>query len=249
MRAKWRGYAYQVRGKSHELDGIPGEDRVRFVFRNGVKVLCLADGAGSARYSADGAEAVVDAGCEFAIANFGSGTGASRIVDVDALHAQLIARLNGTASRLACGLKDLASTFLCVVITEDFFVAVHIGDGSIGAQRNGQLEVLTQPDNGDFANVTTFVTSKNAVASAQVVSGDIKDYSGFILMSDWTADSLYDYDLGSLARACRTLLRILADAPTYEVANPAYKKELKQIMDLQIRARTDDDCSIGMLAR
>ena len=37
--------------------------------------------------------------------------------------------------------------------------------------------------------------------------------------------------------------------PTYAVANPAYKKELKRIMDLQIREATDDDCSIGLLAR
>ena len=154
-----------------------------------------------------------------------------------------------TAVRLDCELKDLASTFLCVALTEESFFAAHIGDGVIGAERDGELEVVTAPDNGEFANVTTFVTSRDAASSMQVVHGDLGGYTGFVLMSDGTADSLFNFERRALARACRTLFRILSDAPTYAVANPSYKKELKRIMDLQIREATDDDCSVGLLAR
>lgn len=249
MGGKWREFAYQVRGKSHVLDGKPGQDRFRYESRSGVKVLCLADGAGSAKFSEIGAQSVVAAGCDFAIALLQSGRGSLQTLDGNALHKHLIERLTETAARLGCDLKDLATTFLCVAITESFFVAVQIGDGVIGAQRNGELEMVTLPDNGEFANVTTFVTSKNAALSVQVVSGDIESYTGFILMSDGTADSLYNYEQRALARACRTLFRIVSEAPTNVVSNPAYKRELKRIMDLQIREGTDDDCSIGILAR
>ncbi len=249
MGGKWREYAYQVRGKSHVLDGKPGQDRFQYKSRNGVKVICIADGAGSAKFSEHGAQAVVNAGCNFAIDLLSAGHASTPSLDADLLHAYLVEELSKAAARLGCDIKDLASTFLCVAVTERFFVAVQIGDGVIGAERNMELEVVTLPDNGEFANVTTFVTSKDAASSMQVVSGEIEDYSGFILMSDGTADSLYNYESRALARACRALLRIVSDTPTYAVANPAHKKELKRIMDLQVREGTDDDCSIGILAR
>ncbi|RPF29042.1 PP2C family serine/threonine-protein phosphatase [Georgenia muralis] len=249
MGGRWREFAYQVRGKSHVLDGKPGQDRFRYESRSGVQVLCLADGAGSAKLAEHGAQAVVAAGCDFIVDLFESGRGWRGNLDGNALHAHLIEKLNGTAARIGCELKDLASTFLCVAVTEEFFVAAQIGDGVIGAERDGELELVTLPDNGEFPNVTTFVTSKNAVPSMQITKGELDGYNGFILMSDGTAESLYNYERRVLARACRTLFRIISDAPTYAVANPAYKKELKRVMDLQIREGTDDDCSIGILAR
>jgi hypothetical protein len=68
-------------------------------------------------------------------------------------------------------------------------------------------------------------------------------------MSDGTADSLFNFERGTVASACRTLFRIVSEAPTRSVANPAFRKDLQRIMDLQIREATDDDCSIGILAR
>lgn len=245
----WREFAYQVRGKSHVLDGKPGQDRFRYESRNGVRVLCLADGAGSAKYAEYGAQTVVNAGSEYVLRHVESRPRSKSNFDALALHNYLIERLNVTASRLECSLKDLASTFLCLIVTEVNFTAVQVGDGVIGAERHGALQLVTQPDNGEFANVTTFVTSRDANTSIQVFSDDLEGYTGFILMSDGTADSLFNYEHRTLARACHTLFRIVTEAPTRTVANPAYKRELKRIMDLQIREGTDDDCSIGILAR
>lgn len=249
MAERWREFVYQVRGKSHVLDGTPGQDRVRYESRNGVRVLCLADGAGSARFAEHGAQAVVDAGCGFMLGHFESGQGWNASVDGRNLHAHLIEKLGRTAERLGCEIRDLASTFLCIALTRHGFTSIQIGDGVIGAEHNGELELVTLPDNGEFANITTFVTSKNAVLSMQTAQGNLDGYTGFVVMSDGTADSLFNYEHRTLARACRILFRILSDAPTRTVSNPAHKKELKRIMDLQIREGTDDDCSIGMLIR
>lgn len=249
MGRRWREFAYQVRGKGHVLDGKPGQDRFKYEARHGIQVLCLADGAGSASHSEHGAQTVVSAGCDFVLDSLGPGQTTVKDLDGSTLLEHLLDKVRSAAVRLDCDPKDLASTFLCVALTEESFFAVQIGDGVIGAERDGELEVVTSPDNGEFANVTTFVTSRDAAASLQVVHGDLEGYSGFVLMSDGTADSLFNFERRLLARACKSLFRIVADAPTYAVANPAYKKDLKRIMDLQIREGTDDDCSIGLLVR
>jgi hypothetical protein len=242
MATRWREFAYQVRGKSHALDGRPGQDRFKYQVRHGIRVLCLADGAGSASHSEYGAQTVVSAACNFVIGHLTPGEITVENLDGRSLLAHITAQLRIAAVQLDCELKDLASTFLCVALSDTSFFAAHIGDGVIGAERDGNLEVITWPDNGEFANVTTFVTSADAAGSMQVVHGELEGYSGFVLMSDGTAESLFNYETRSLARACKTLFRIIADAPTY-------KKDLKRIMDLQIREATDDDCSIGLLAR
>lgn len=247
MGRKWREYAYHVRGKGHVLDDTPVQDRVKYESRNGVQALCLADGAGSASHSEHGAQTVVSAGCNFVIGALGGREGSVQSLDGSALLGYLIDQLSLTAARLRCDLRDLASTFLCVALVDRSFFVAHIGDGVIGAERDGELEVVTLPDNSEFANMTTFVTSKGAATSMRVVRGDLEGYSGFILMSDGTAESLFNFEHQTLARACRTLFRIVSDAPTRAVANPAFKKDLKRIMDLQIREATDDDCSIGIL--
>lgn len=249
MGRRWREFAYQVRGKSHVLDGRPGQDRFKYEARHGIQVLCLADGAGSANHSEHGAQTVVAAGCDFVLDCLGPGQKKIENLDGSAMLGHLLDQLKSTAVRLDCDLKDLASTFLCVALTDGSFFAAQIGDGVIGAEHHGELEVVTTPDNGEFANVTTFVTSRDAATSMQIVHGDLEGYSGFMLMTDGTAESLFNFEQRMLARACKTLFRIVADAPTYAVANPAYKKDLKRIMDLQIREATEDDCSIGILAR
>jgi serine/threonine protein phosphatase PrpC len=181
MGKRWREFAYQVRGKSHVLDGRPGQDRFKYEARHGIQVLCLADGAGSASHSEHGAQTVVAAGCDFVLDCLGPGQTKVEELDGRTILGHLLDQLNSAAVRLDCDLKDLASTFLCVALTDGSFFAAQIGDGVIGAERDGELEVVTSPDNGEFANVTTFVTSRDAAASMQIVHGDLEGYSGLAL--------------------------------------------------------------------
>lgn len=244
----FRSYNYQVRGKRHELSGIVGQDRTAYLSRSGIQVLCLADGAGSAKQAEFGAQRVVDAGCALFVDAgrdlFTMDDNEVRSMVMDTL----LSRLEETSHRLECTIKDLASTFLAVVVTDEDFMAVHIGDGVVGAEDEGRLVVLSAPDNGEFANETVFVTSRRAEASMRVVRGKTQGVTGFILMSDGTADSLHNQRGNALASACSKLMRIVADGPG-SGKNPEFKRQLRRIMDTQIRTRTDDDCAIGILAR
>lgn len=213
-------------------------------------MLCLADGAGSATHSAYGAQAVTYAGCALLAERFHDfAAGEDAAQAREQIVSGLQARLMETADRLGCAVTDLASTFLAVALSEDRFVIAHIGDGVIGYVKHGELKVASTPDNSEFANETTFVTSGGAAASLRLFRGSLEGVSGFILMSDGTSASLFDQRTKSLAPACAKLISMVSDAPTRRVKNPDHKKALMRVINNQIRAATKDDCSVGILGR
>jgi hypothetical protein len=213
-------------------------------------VLCLADGAGSAVQSEFGAQAVVDEGCTMLIEQF-----AQLHASDDAeksrqeILGRLLERLASVALRLDCTVADLASTFLAVAVSAERFIVVHIGDGVIGYAKNGELRVVSAPDNAEFANQTTFVTSPDAPTSTRLFRGPMDGVSGFILMSDGTSASLFDHRSKTLAPACAKLIEAVAVAPKRHVKSPKHKKRLQRVVDTRLREATKDDCSIGILAR
>jgi len=144
---------------------------------------------------------------------------------------------------------DLASTFLTVAVSAERFVVVHIGDGVIGYVKNGELRVVSAPDNAEFANQTTFVTSPDAVSSTRLFRGSTDGVSGFILMSDGTSASLFDHRSKTSASACAKLVEAVAAAPTRHTKSPEHKKRLRRWSTPGFAKATKDDCSIGILAR
>lgn len=248
----FREFHCQARGRGHAGDGTRGQDRTAYLSRGGVQVLCLSDGAGSATHSEYGAQALVDSGCELLVERFAdfatSGDGAGVKLEIV---RHLLDRLDDVASRRGVAVKDLAATFLAVAVAEasDRFLIVHVGDGVIGYVKAGEPRVASGPDNSEFVNQTTFVTSEQSAAGMRVLRGSLDDVSGFVLMSDGTASSLYDPRSKALAPACTKLVTSLASAPKYRVKYPSHKKHLRQLIETRVRSATRDDCSIGVLAR
>ena len=246
----FKEFHYQVRGHGHLRDGTPVQDRTKYLSRGGVQVLCLADGAGSASHSEFGAQAVVDEACAMLVdrfAEFATSDDGAR-VKVELLD-QLVSKLNDVADRHGVEPGDLASTFLCVAVSGERFLGAHVGDGVVGYMKNGELKVISAPDNSEFANQTTFVTSGRALESMRLFRGSLDGVAGFILMSDGTGESLFDARTGELAGACAKLIAAVGAAPADLSKTSKYTKRLRRMMDLKIRNATKDDCSIGILGR
>jgi len=246
----FREFHHQVRGHGHLRDGTPVQDRTMYLSRGGVQALCLADGAGSATHSEFGAQAVVDEGCRLLVERFAefdlSGNGAQIKVEIV---SRLVGKLNEVAERHRCTLADLASTFLCVAASGNRFVGAHIGDGVVGYLKNGELKVISAPDNSEFANQTTFVTSSAALESMRLFRGSLDGVAGFVLMSDGTGDSLFNPRTGELAGACAKLITAVGAARAQQGKNSEHRKQLQRAIDIRIRNATKDDCSIGILGR
>lgn len=213
-------------------------------------MLCLADGAGSASHSQYGAQAVVDEGCAVFVEEFvayaANSDGARVKVD---LLGRLTAKLAAVAERHEVSPDDLASTFLCVAASGDTFIGAHVGDGVVGYLKDGTLRVISGPDNSEFANQTTFVTSSRALESMRLFRGSLEEVSGFIIMSDGAGESLFDGRTGQLAGACSKLIGAVAAAPNYQSKSSKYKKRLRRVVNVTIRNATNDDCSIGIFGR
>lgn len=243
-------FHYQVRGRGHEQDGTRGQDRTAYLSLRGIQVLCLADGAGSATHSEYGAQAVVEEGCAILAEKF-----ADLVTSHDAeqssreILGRLRGRLDQVAAKLDCSLADLASTFLAVAVSADRFIVVHIGDGVIGYIKHGDTRVISAPDNDEFANQTTFVTSPNAPSATRLSRGSLDGVTGFIQMSDGASASLYDYRAKTLAPACAKLIESVGSVRNTQARNPEYRKRLRRLVDTRLRQATKDDCSIGILAR
>ncbi|MDN4163392.1 PP2C family serine/threonine-protein phosphatase [Nocardioides abyssi] len=246
----FKEFHYQVRGHGHLQDGTPVQDRTKYLSRGGVQVLCLADGAGSATHSQFGAQAVVDEACTTLVnrfADFAASDDGARI-KVELLE-QLVSKFNQVANQHGVESRELASTFMCVAVSGERFLGAHVGDGVVGYLKNGELKVISAPDNAEFANQTTFVTSSRAAESMRLFRGSLEGVAGFILMSDGTAESLFDARTGRLAAACAKLIAAVGAAPADLSKTSKYTKRLRRLMDLKIRNATKDDCSIGILGR
>lgn len=246
----FKEFHYQARGHGHLRDGTPVQDRTKYLSRGGVQVLCVADGAGSASHSQFGAQAVVDEGCAVLVEQFDDYASSNDGVQVKVdLLGRLAAKVTATAERHAVSPDSLASTFLCVAVSGNRFLGAHVGDGVVGYLKHGDLRVISGPDNSEFANQTTFVTSDRALESMRLFRGSLDGVRGFILMSDGTAESLYNPRSGELAGACTKLIDAVGTAPGRQSKNSDYKKRLRRLVNLTVRNATKDDCSIGILGR
>lgn len=240
----WKLCGAEVQGQGHKRNDIPCQDKTLCLFENGVRVIALADGAGSAKLSQYGAEAAIHIAAEY-VANEFDGLWDLSDADIKSSIAIVIReRLALVARELSCDEKDLSSTLLLVAVKKNRYLALHVGDGVIGCMFRESLEVISKPANGEYANLTWFTTSQDFESVLRVYRGDASSISGFILMSDGVEPSLYDADNVALAKAVLNLFFVNVKSSTKETT-----ELLKESLESVIARRTKDDCSIAMMSR
>jgi len=144
--------------------------------------LAVADGAGSAARSAQGAQEavtlVLDAAAQLLAQHDSPDTPAMWMNALDAIITTVqdgLARIVESPWHLG----DYATTLVLAIVTQRWIAALHVGDGAIiTRQRDGTLAAMTWPRNGEFFNETTFITQSVALAHTQCVvqpRGTIRD--------------------------------------------------------------------------
>ena len=162
-----------VVGPSHVQRSVPCQDAAAFeVLPFGLAVLAVADGAGSAQCSDIGAQTAVKA----VVDNLASEMSQASMSEAN-LHA-VVSVLAGRArsaveqksQELGCALRDLASTLVVAILREDSIVVAHIGDGGVVIKTAGGLNVISPPEESEYANETTFLTGENWQKSLRLSS-------------------------------------------------------------------------------
>ena len=226
------------RSVSEEDSGTSAGNRCRETY-----VIALADGAGSAMRSETGARIAV----EYVSSHLASGfEKIYREKNAEKVSRKLIkglrARLREQSGRDGMPLKAYASTLLAVAVREDRYIIIHLGDGVIGYLQEGRLSVASAPDNGDFANITCFTTSKCAYRAVRLFKGELKGIQGFLLMSDGAETSLYSRRGNILAPGLLEAMRVSAI-----LGDKMAEKVIGEWFLDSVVSQTADDCSLVMM--
>lgn len=241
----WKMVNYEVCGRSHHSKNTPCQDKTVAKEINGTYCIALADGAGSAKLSHHGANIVVNSTVDYLTENFDSLIdNINGVIVKQEIVKQIIEKLRANAEKYKCELKDLASTLLFVAIKDNRFIIGHIGDGIIGYLKNDDILVASKPNNGEFVNSTFFVTSSEVIKNMKLIKGEIKDITGFVLISDGSADSFY---IKREEQLSNTIKKIIKWTSALE-----YKKIhelIKDSFDNLVIKNTTDDCSIAIIAK
>jgi serine/threonine protein phosphatase PrpC len=235
LETKWSIVSGTVTGRSHEKKGLPCQDKVYKLYANEVAVIVLADGAGSSPYSDQGAAVVSEAIAWMLSDCFDELIAAGQIIQTA---LQAIEELPGFDKPIG----NYASTLLFAAVKGDTYFAGHLGDGVIGLEQAGEAQILSFPDNGEFVNTTYFTTTKDAQNRLRLYYGESTAISGFILMSDGAAESLYNRKEQQLAVAVSRLWDWMREHSAEVV-----EKALQSNMETLIREQTTDDCAVALM--
>lgn len=168
-RARWcpQVLAASVAGPGHNQHGLPCQDAHAWEWLpDGTLVLAVADGAGSARKSEIGAQSAVQG----AIASAKAPAADTRTPNgdpLDDLAERLLLVFRGARSAVEAvaqlqrePLRELATTLLVCLWTENGVVSGHVGDGAaIGwLGKDAGFKILSAPAATEYVNETAFIT-------------------------------------------------------------------------------------------
>jgi serine/threonine protein phosphatase PrpC len=153
----WLVVGCSVRGAGHELTGSVCQDANDWSEPSEeLLVLAVADGAGSAKQSEQGAQVAV----QTAVQTLKGSIDPKRLPDsntdwLQLLRAAALSARDAVIARAAVlGVpeRELASTLLLVVATPSSTAALQIGDGAIVEWNDGAVSALTRPEFGEHLN-------------------------------------------------------------------------------------------------
>lgn len=175
----WRGLVRSATGTRHQKQQQPCQDYGACLMLDKVAVGAVADGAGSAALAEMGAKLAVDRVMRFLESSNRVLSRKHRLekafTEIEARQVfgrateHAIAALERYAAENNCNLSDLACTLLIFVATPHWVASMQIGDGFILVHPDGSdYQLLCQPQKGEYANETAFITSPQALDEMQV---------------------------------------------------------------------------------
>jgi hypothetical protein len=206
----------------------------------------VADGAGSRKRSDIGAQIASDRVAAVVLNNFEK---LYRLGSADTVRARrmvlfpVLQSLRRKNRRRKERLDSMACTLLFAAYKDGRFVAGHVGDGTIAISNGAEPIVLSMPENGEFLNTTIFVTDRDALVHLRLYTGIANKGFGALLMTDGTAESLYDRSKQVLAPAVEKFFE-------WSLRLPDKKMEAVLLANLHevISKRSTDDCSIAVMS-
>jgi serine/threonine protein phosphatase PrpC len=235
-------FGASVKGASHLAKGSPCQDvwvgeRVDASW----SVIAVADGAGSAERSDVGAfVAATSAVASIKTTIEGDSLQAwepARLAREAVIHARQ--ELEKKALELTCALKDLASTLIVSLIHHDTVTTAHIGDGGVIVATATGLVLASGPEETEYANETTFVTSEDWESELRV-SETLAGVVALAAFSDGCQRAALEISEGRLAPYARFLEPLFSYAST-TTDLPTLAEDLRLLLSSSKLSDISDD--------
>ncbi len=255
----WRVAAATAPGTSHSRDNTPNQDAVDYrvveVGHGAVAVIAVADGAGSAPRSDEGSRVAVDAAVASVVEGINRQPAAAFAEPMaeslvrDAIRQARVA-VERYGRRHNVPARELASTLIVAFASDSLMTAAQVGDGAVIAFNIGGGDAMTlcEAHSGEYANETTFITSRSKpheIASVGHVSG--YDYDSLALITD----GLQNLALKMPEREAFMGFwnPILTDLAQTEEPEAVPGRLHTFISGERVQSRTTDDVTIAIAAR
>jgi len=180
----WAAVFASVIGTSHESMDLPCQDAANLlritVGSEQVLLAAIADGAGSASHSQIGSSEAVQYLLKL-VAHDNLKFEEITRTQVLEWYSAVLKHLKSVAARESISLHELACTLLLGVVWREGAVFGQIGDGAWVLEKDGGLVAATWPETGEYANVTVFLTTQEALEHLQFqkIAGKIGAVAGF----------------------------------------------------------------------
>ena len=229
-------------GRAHLETGTPCQDasEYRFCPTTDSLVAAVADGAGSAARSEQGAQAAVATLVSEALALMQQGASPCEALSAAFERAQKTVAALAESEQGDPG--DYATTLLSVVWTKHGLVAAQTGDGAILADG----ELVIEPDRGEYVNETRFITSPAWQPTVRSIDGRIERLA---MMTDGLQDLALEFGCTQPrphAPFFDPLFRWLAEQADEE---PASSRLESFLGSERIGERTHDDVTLLLAMR
>ena len=254
---RWKNVNTYVIGKLHITNQLPCQDRTFYYEANGVKVLSLADGAGSKKLSQIGADIVCKEICTLLANNFVEYLLKFEFQNTDknkheknmaslskVIINHLVNALKKQAIELNVGVEELSSTLLFVAVKDNHYIMGHLGDGVIAGlyseNNTTRVRVLSDPENGEKKNVTYFVPDSDADQHLRLEVGRMNNLKGILLTSDGAGTVLFNNQTidGNVIKIFNNFIGKTSDE---------YEKILRNFLENMISNYSSDDLSFNVL--
>ncbi len=233
-------------GNKHISRQVPCEDASFAMQKNGVSVVCIADGAGGKKYTH---------------ARFGSACAVETISNIladhfDALYSEnreaavrsyLMAKIriefaDIIAEKELDTLDQLSCTLLFVAVKDRRMIIGHLGDGLVVRISPSGLSPFSMPQN-EKDGTTFFITAGHAADYMRFIKTTVDDCHAVALMTDGVQDNVYDEDSGLVKPVVAKMVE------TFSEGREKGETAIKEILEKYIvgSSNVSDDSSFGVL--
>jgi hypothetical protein len=144
----------------------------------------------------------------------------------------------------------LATTVILVVVGEEYLAVAQIGDGAVlyGTAEDETIFTATNPDRGEYANESTFVTSNNYLEHLQCHFLH-RSIDRLMAFTDGLQMLALDMRDGAAKPHLPFCLPLFSFAGGMENVDDCRKELLQFLSSPRVEERTDDDKSLLLIVR